>query len=59
MKHFILSNLIYKLQTYKTIHSISRVENNTIKIEFNGRNIYYFNMTKGNSFIYKKLNWIV
>ena len=55
MKHFILSNLIYKLQTYKTIHSISRVENNTIKIEFNGRNIYYFNMTKGNSFIYKKL----
>ena len=56
MKYYILSNLITKLKEYKTIHSIRRIENNTIQIEFNGRNIYYFDMTKGNSFIYKKDN---
>lgn len=56
MKHYILHNLISKLKEYKSIHSIRRIENNTIKIEFNGRNTYYFNMTKGNSFIYKRDN---
>lgn len=56
MKHYILTNLVHRLTDFHSIHSIRRVENNTIKIEFNGRSTYYFNMTKGNSTIYKKEN---
>jgi predicted ribosome quality control (RQC) complex YloA/Tae2 family protein len=54
MKHYILTNLVDTLKHYTSIHSIRRVSNNTLQIEFNGRNIYYFDMTKGNSLIYKK-----
>jgi len=54
MKHYVLYNLINKLKQYKSIHSIRRIENNTLKIEFNDRNVYYFDMTKGNSNIYKR-----
>ncbi len=54
MKHYVLYNLTNKLKQYKSIHSIQRIENNTLKIEFNDRNIYYFDMTKGNSNIYKR-----
>lgn len=53
MKHYILFNLINTLNQYKSIHSVRRIENNTLKIEFNNRNVYYFDMTKGNSSIYK------
>ncbi len=54
MKHYILKQLSQFLNNYHTIKYIKRVENNTIKIEFNDRNIYYFNLGRGDSSIYKK-----
>lgn len=54
MKYYILKQLTEKLNNYKNIKYIKRVENNTIKIEFNDKNIYYFNLTRGDDSIYKK-----
>lgn len=54
MKYFILKELVKKLNTYKFIKHIKRVDNNIIQIEFDNRNIYYFDMTKSNSTVYKK-----
>ena len=54
MKHYILKQLTQFINNYKTIKYIKRVENNTIKIEFNDKNIYYFNLGRGDSSIYKK-----
>jgi len=54
MKYYILKQLTQKLNSYKNIKYIKRVENNTIKIEFNDKNIYYFNLTRGDDSIYKK-----
>jgi len=54
MKHYILTKLSSLINTYKAIHSIRRITNDTIKIEFNNRNIFYFDMTKGNATVYKR-----
>ena len=54
MKYYILKQLTQFLNNYKSIKYIKRVENNTIKIEFNDKNIYYFNLGRGDSSIYKK-----
>jgi predicted ribosome quality control (RQC) complex YloA/Tae2 family protein len=54
MKHFIIKNLALFLDKYKFIHNIKRVTNSTILIEFENNNIFYFDMTKGNSWVYKK-----
>ncbi|MEA2049148.1 MAG: NFACT RNA binding domain-containing protein [Campylobacterota bacterium] len=54
MKHYILKQLSKFLTNYNLIKHIKRVDNNTIKIEFNDRNTYYFNLSKGDSSIYKK-----
>jgi len=56
MKYFILKKLTKHLNTYKNIKYIKRVDNNTLKIEFNNQNIYYFDLPKGNGTIYKKNN---
>jgi len=53
MKHYILKQVVNYLQDYKTIKYIKRVQNNTILIEFNGKNQIYFDLTKGDSSIYK------
>ena len=42
MKYYILKKLATHLNNYKNIKYIKRVDNNTIKIEFNGQHIYYF-----------------
>ncbi|MDC7242722.1 MAG: NFACT RNA binding domain-containing protein [Sphaerochaetaceae bacterium] len=54
MKYYILKALTNKLDTYQNIKLIKRVSNNTIKIEFDKKNIYYFDLSKGNSLVYKK-----
>ncbi len=54
MKHYILQALVNKLQNFKTINFIGRVEDNLIKIEFDKNNIYYIDLTKVNSLIYKR-----
>jgi len=56
MKYYILKKLATHLNNYKNIKYIKRVDNNTIKIEFNGQHIYYFDLPKGNGDIYKKEN---
>jgi len=56
MKYYILKKLTEHLSLYQNIKVIKRVENNTIKIEFNNKNIYYFDLSKGAANIYKKEN---
>jgi predicted ribosome quality control (RQC) complex YloA/Tae2 family protein len=54
MKYYILQKVIGLISGFITINHIKRVENNTIKIEFNDKKSLYFDMTKGNSLIYIK-----
>ncbi len=54
MKYYILKKLTHYLTQFEKINHIKRVENNTIKIEFNDRKNLYFNMTKGSAFVYIK-----
>ncbi len=54
MKYYILNKLTQFLNDLTSIHHIKRVANNTILIEFNGRKELYFDMTKGQSIVYKK-----
>ena len=55
MKYYALKNIVsYLKKNCNTIRNIKRVENNTILIEFNDRNVIYFDMSKSNSLIYKK-----
>ena len=54
MKHYILKQLTQFLNTYNNIKYIKRINNNTIKIEFNDKNIYYFDLSRGNANIFKK-----
>lgn len=54
MKYYILKEMVNYLQKFKAIKLIKRVQNNTILIEFNDKNIIYFDMTRGNSYVYKK-----
>ena len=55
MKYFILKEIVTYLKTNCTaIKSIRRVENNTIYVEFNNQNSIYFDLSKGNSLVYKK-----
>jgi len=56
MKYYILKKLTQHLSTFQNIKYIKRVDNNTLKIEFNQQNIYYFDLSKGNGNIYKKEN---
>ena len=56
MKYYILKKLTEHLNNYKNIKYIKRVDNNTLKIEFNNQHIYYFDLPKGDGTIYKKEN---
>jgi len=56
MKYYILQKLTEHLNNYQNIKYIKRVDNNTLKIEFNNQNIYYFDLPKGDGTIYKKEN---
>ena len=54
MKYFILKALVEKLNTFKLLKHIKRVDNNIVQIEFEDRNVYYFDMKKAQSIVYKK-----
>ena len=57
MKFYILKELVtYLKEECNIIKHIKRVENNTICIEFNNKNDIYFDLSKGNSLVYKKRN---
>lgn len=54
MKLYELKAIANRLNQYKTIKSIYRVDDSIIEITFDINNKYYFDMTKGNSIVYKK-----
>lgn len=54
MKYFLLKKITQYLQTeVQNIKYIKRIDNNVIVIEFNNKNILYFDMAKNNSMIFK------
>ncbi|MGA1939885.1 NFACT RNA binding domain-containing protein [Arcobacter sp. YIC-310] len=54
MKHFLLKQITeYLANNSQKIRLCKRIDNNTIIIEFNNTNILYFDMTKGNSIVFK------
>ena len=58
MKHFLLKQIVSYLSTNaQNINVIRRIDNNIIIIEFNNKNIVYFDVSKGNGTIFKsKIN---
>ena len=54
MKYFLLKELVrYLVQNTQNIKLIKRIDNNIIIIEFNNKNIIYFDMSKGSSTVFK------
>jgi predicted ribosome quality control (RQC) complex YloA/Tae2 family protein len=55
VKYFLLKQVVeYLKENAHIIKLIKRIDNNIIIIEFNNNNTLYFDMTKGQSLIYKK-----
>ena len=54
MKRYQLKEISKKLASFKHIKEARRVDNNTIEIIFDKENSYFFDMTRGHSFIYKR-----
>jgi predicted ribosome quality control (RQC) complex YloA/Tae2 family protein len=52
MKHYELKAIVNYLNNFKIIKHIKRVENNSIKVEFDKNHTLYFDLTKGSSNIY-------
>ena len=53
MKAFVLAKIAKKLKTYKFIKKALRVDENLILLQFDNDR-FYFDLTKGNSMVYKK-----
>lgn len=54
MKYFLLKSICeYLKENAKIIKFIRRIDNNTIIIEFNNKNIIYFDLNKSNSKVFK------
>jgi len=54
MKHYELARIAEHLSDFNFITRARRIENDTIEISFNKEESYFFNMTRGESFVYKK-----
>lgn len=54
MKHFLIKQIVeYMASNALNIKNIRRIDNNLIIIEFNNKNILYFDLSKGSSSIFK------
>ncbi len=53
MKHYELKEIVKYLKKFKYISRARRVEDNTIELSFDRENSIFFNMKRGESFIYK------
>ncbi|HFU75596.1 MAG TPA: hypothetical protein ENK66_05045, partial [Arcobacter sp.] len=53
MKLYELKAIAAHLNDFTFISRARRVEDNTLEITFDKKKSYFFNMTRGNSFIYK------
>ena len=56
IKYFELVEIQKHLSTFTFISRARRIENNTIELSFNKDHTYFFNMTRGSSFIYKNIS---
>ena len=57
MKYFLLKQIVqYLTQNAQNIKYIKRLDNNLIIIEFNNKNILYFDISKSNAMIFKSKN---
>ncbi len=54
MQYYELKAVVKYLQQFSYIKRARRVEDNTVELSFNGSNSIFFNMRRGDSFIYKK-----
>jgi predicted ribosome quality control (RQC) complex YloA/Tae2 family protein len=54
IKYFELIKIKDHLSNFTFISRARRIENNTIELSFNKEQTYFFNMSRGSSFIYKK-----
>ncbi|HHD80764.1 MAG TPA: hypothetical protein ENK99_04065, partial [Campylobacterales bacterium] len=53
MKQYELQAIVQRFSDFKYISRARRVEDNTIEITFDRDSSYFFNMTRGSSFVYK------
>ncbi len=56
MKYFELKAFCEYLQRFNEIKHVKRVENNTLKVEFQKNVVIFFDMTRGNATAYTKTN---
>jgi len=54
MKYYILKQIAQYMGNFTTINHLKRINNNTIRIEFNDKKTLYFDMTKGNATVFRK-----
>ena len=54
MKYYELKAISHHLNSFSYVSRARRIENNTIELTFDRDNSYFFHMTRGESFIYKK-----
>ncbi len=59
MKRYELIQIVEHIKTFKKIDAIYRVEDSVIKIVFDRNNSLFFDMTKGNSAVFKKEDYKV
>ncbi|RUM66362.1 MAG: hypothetical protein DSZ06_03275 [Sulfurospirillum sp.] len=59
MKLCELKIISQKLATFRKIYNIKRVADNIIKIEFQNRDSYYFDLSRGESYIFKVKNFLI
>ncbi len=57
MKRTHLVQIAEHLSQYRKINAIQRVEDTIIKIAFDGDNVYYFDMKRGDAYIFQKSSY--
>ncbi len=56
MKYYELKAITQHFKNFNFISRARRIENNTIELSFDRNNSYFFNMTRGESFVYKNIS---
>ncbi len=58
MKYFLLKKVCERFQDFDFINSIKRVDDTILKLEFNREHVYYIDLKRGTSTIFKKSDFI-
>ncbi len=59
MRFSVLVQIVKRLSQFSQISRIERVSDNTLRIEFDKREFFYFDLSKGNSLIYKRKDRVI